>query len=180
MSAQQRELEINYIAHDHYTESLLKQIEDIYQVNSYNMNKRTYLYLANTDSPTIVLCSPETEKEYNEMCYSISSQIKHNIWPEEDIKQILNLLKEDDFVSEDNQPRYSFVTFNFYVTSSFWQYRYNETLIGRLFWDLDLSQYENCEVKIHRPEDDVFEYNEDSPFGVKRHNGDKKIYMYTF
>ena len=180
IGAQQRELEINYIAHDHFTEPLLRQVDEIYNVNAYNSNRKTYLYLANADSPIVMLCLPDKEKEYNDFCYAISSQIKHNIWPEEDIKHILNLLRDDDFINEDNQPRYSFVTLNFYVTSSFWQYRYYETLIGRLFWDLDLTEYENCVVNIYRPEDDAFDYNEDCPFGPKRLNGDKKIYMYTF
>lgn len=178
--AQDCELEINYIAHDHFNEAILNKVDDIYRISAYSDTRKTYLYLANADNPIIIMCDQEHQKEFDDFRYTINSQLKHNVWPEVDVQRILELLKEDDFIDENGEPRYSLFTLNFYTTPSFWTYGYNETLIARLFWILELSENSNCHVNIYHPENDGVEYDEEYMFGPKKLNGDYKVYMYTY
>ena len=177
---QDRELEINYIAHDHFNNAILNKVEEIYNISAYNNNRNTYLYLANTDNPIILKCDPNQQQEFEDFQYEISCQLKHNVWPEVDIKKIFELLKEDDFIDDDGNPRYDFFTLNFYITSSFWSYSYHETLSARLFWDLELSEKNNVQINIYRPENDRIKYDEKLMFGPKKLNGDYKVYMFTY
>lgn len=178
--AQERELEIDYIAHDHFNEAILNAVDEIYQTNAYSKNRQTYLYLANAENPIILRCDSNHQKEFENFRYSINSQLKHNVWPEVDIQRILELLKGDDFIDDNGKPRYSFFTLNFYITPSFWSYNYNETLIARLLWDLELPDMTNYQVNIYHPENDGVQYDEDHMFGPKKLNGDYKVYMYTY
>lgn len=178
--AQDRELEINYIAHDHFNEAILNAVDRIYNASVYNNTRKTYLYLANADNPIILRCDPNQQKEFEDFQYAISSQLKHNVWPEVDIKRIMELLQEDDFIDDDGNPRYDFFTLNFYITPSFWSYNYNETLIARLFWDLELSKKNNIQVNIYHPANDGVQYDEKHMFGPKNLNGDYKVYMFTY
>ena len=177
---QDRELEINYIAHDHFNEAILNAVNDIYNTNVYNSTRKTYLYLANADNPIILKCESGHEKGFKDFQYAISSQLKHNVWPEVDIQRIFELLKEDDFIDDEGNLRYDFFTLNFYITPSFWSYNYNETLIARLFWDLELSDRDNIQVNIYHPENDGAHYDEEHMFGPKKLNGDYKVYMFTY
>ena len=178
--AQDCEMEINYIAHDHFNEAILDKLDDIYRISAYSDTRKTYLYLANANDPVILKCDQEHQKEFEDFRYIINSQLKHNVWPEVDVLRILELLKEDDFIDDNGEPRYSFFTFNFYITPSFWLYNYNETLIARLIWDLELFDKNNCEVNIYHPENDGGKYDEEHMFGPMKLNGDKTIYMFTY
>ena len=178
--AQERELEINYIAHDHFSGQLLDALDEIYQVSAYNKNRTTYLYLANADKPIVLKCASDRKKEFEEMRHVIGSQLKHNVWPEVDIQGIIELLKTDDFIDEKGKSRYNFFTLNFYITPSFWRYGYNETLIARLFWDLELSEKSDFAVNIYHPKGDEFQYDEERIFGPKKLNGNYKVYIYAY
>ena len=178
--SQELELEIDYIAHDHFNEAILNAVDEIFQTNAYSKTRHTYLYLANAESPIVLKCSSNNQKQYEDFRYTINSQLKHNVWPEVDIQRILDLLKEDDFIDDSGAARYGFFTINFYITPSFWSYNYNETLIARLFWDLDLAGKTNFQVNIYHPENDGFKYDEEHMFGPKKLNGDYKVYMYTY
>ena len=178
--AQDRELEINYIAHDHFNEAILNAVDRIFNTSAYNKNRETYIYLANANNPIILKCDPDNQKEYEDFLYTLNSQLKHNVWPEVDIQRILELLKVDDFIDDNGKPRYSFFTINFYITPSFWIYNYNETLIARLFWDLELPQKCNYQVNIYHPENDDFQYDQEHMFGPKKLNGDYKVFMFTY
>ena len=179
LCGQKRGLEINYIAHDHYTEDLLDKIDEIY--NSPSDNKQTYLYLASGDEPMLLKCNGNNETEYEEFRYAIASQIKHNVWPEVDIKRILELFKEDDFINEEGIPTYDYFTLNFYITPSFWTYKYNETLIGRLLWNLEIDKYfPNVNVAIYHPENDDLSYDENRLCGPKLIFRDNQVMMFTY
>lgn len=179
--AQGSELVINYIAHDHYTNELLGVVEEIFQTNSYNTNKSVYLYLANADRPVILKCDSQKEREFNDFCTALSNQLKHTIWPEVDIKNILDLLLKDDFKDNSGRMLYQYVTFNFYITSSFWMYGYVESLIGRLMWDLEVESFKDTVVlQLYHPRDENFQYDEEHMFGPKKLNGNYKVYMNDF
>lgn len=181
-AAQNGELEINYIAHDHFNESILAAVDGIYQSAAYNSGKKTYIYLANADEPVVMQClgSESGRKQYEDFRLALNSRVKHNIWPEVDIKGITDLLKDDDFINDDGTKRYDFFVLNFYVTSSFWSYNYNETLIARLFWDLDLADKTDIQVNVYYPAGDEFKYDENNPFGAKRLNGDYVVYFFEY
>ena len=178
--SQDRELQIHYIAHDHFNESVLKIVDNIFQINASDPNKHVYLYLANAESPFILKCDKDKQNEFDEFRYAINSQLKHNVWPEVDIQKILELLEDDDFIDEDGAPRYDFFSLNFYTSPSFWSYNYNETLIARLFWDLELSGMTDFVMNIYHPENDGVQYDENHLFGPKKLMGDYKVYLYTY
>lgn len=178
--AQDCELEINYIAHDHFNEAILDKVDDIYNISAYSDTRKTYLYLANADNPIILKCDQDHQKEFEDFRYTINSQLKHNVWPEVDIRRILELLKEDDFIDENGEPRYSSFILNFYVTPSFFSYNYSETLIARLFWDLELFDKIDCVVNLFLPELDGVKSGKEHVFGPKKLNGENKVYVYTY
>lgn len=180
LRAQERELEINYFAHDHFNESILNALDNLFQTNAFNKNKQTYFYLANAESPLILKVDRDKQNEFEEFRYAINSQLKHNVWPEVDIQKILELLQEDDFINDFGEPRYDFFTLNFYTTPSFWSYSYNETLIARLFWDLDLASKSNFQMNIYHPENDGMQYDDNRLFGPKKLTGDYQVYLYTY
>lgn len=180
LQAQPRDLEIDYIAHDRYNGAILNAVKGIFQTHSVNKNKQTYLYLANADHPLILKCDENAQDEFDEFCYALNGQARHNIWPEADVLRILELLREDDFIDDEGNPRYDFFTLNFYITPSFWTYNYKETLIARLFWDLELSDKKNFHVNVFHPENDGFDYDETPLFGPKNLNGDYKVYLFTY
>lgn len=180
LRAQDSELEINYIAHDHFNEAILNKVDDIYNASAYSDTRKTYLYLANANDPIILKCDQEHQKEYEDFRYTINSQLKHNVWPEVDVQRILKLLKEDDFIDDNGEPRYRTFTLNFYVTPSFLSYNYSETLIARLFWVLELSSQNNCVVNMYLPEIERTKSGEEHVFGPKKLNGNYKVYMYTY
>ena len=176
----QNELEINYIAHDHYNGPLLDLVDDIFQSKAYDTNRHTYIYLANANEPKVLLCNLDKYKELEEFKYTLNGQITHNVWPEVDIMKLLELLKEDDFVDDWGNSRYNFFTLNFYVTPSFITYGYAETLIARLFWDLDLSTSSNFVVNLYLPDDVDTNYDMEKIFGAMKLLGDYQMYIYTF
>ncbi len=179
--AQDRELEIHYIAHDHYGDAILKKVDDIFNMGSYMPNRVTYLYLANANNPIILKCDSNNQKGFEKFKEAIGRQLAYNIWPEEDIKRILELLRDDDFIDDDGKARYSRFSINFYTTPSFWTCNYNETLIARLFWVLELSPKSNVHVSIYYPEkNDGYKFNPERMFGPKRLNGDNEVFMFTY
>lgn len=178
--AQDMELEINYIAHDHFNAEFLDKVDEIYMINRGSRSRKTYLYLANADTPEILVCNTAEQKEFDTFKYNLNSQLKHNVWPEVDLKKLVELLESDDFIDDNGNPLYSYFTLNFYITSSFWLYNYQETLIARLFWILELADKENVIVNIYHPEGDPIQYDPDNMLGVKRLNGDYNLYMFTF
>ncbi len=175
---QVRELEINYIAHDHHTESLLRVVDEKYRMST--ANRQTYLYLSNADTPIILDCNRSDEQSFEEFRFKITSQVKHNVWPEVDIKRLLGLLQEDDFIDEDGKQKYDYVSLNFYITSSFWTIKYNETLIGRLLWNLDIEKMNNINVSIFYPENEELDYNDEFLLGHKKLEGAYQLFMFTY
>lgn len=176
----ERELEINYIAHDHFTSELLNVIDNLYQTNAFKKNKTTYLYLANAANPIILKLDSRNQKAYESFRDELNKQIKHNIWPEKDIQGIIDLLRADDFIDARGKKRYDFFFLNFYITPSFWSYNYNETLIARLLWDLELPGKDGFQVTIYHPENDGYDYDEEHMFGPKKLNGDYTVYLLTY
>lgn len=150
LRAQKEKLEINYIAHDHYNGAFLKVVENIY-FNAYNSN--TYLYLANANEPSIYLCDEKNYKGYEDFMTVLNGQLSHNVWAEVDVAKIIELVSNDDFVDNSGRSKYQYFTLNFYVTPSFFTYGYAETLISRLYWDLDLANYKNATVNVFLPSD---------------------------
>lgn len=180
LRGQNQELVINYIAHDHYNEAILNAVDDIFNTDAFNNNRSTYLYLANAENPLILKCDRNHQKEFEDFRYAINSQLKHNVWPDVDIQRLLELLRQDDFLAESGEARYSFFTLNFYITPSFWSYNYNESLIARLFWDLELPSKTDFLVNIYHPENDGFQYDKDHMFGPKKLNGNYEVYLLTY
>lgn len=178
--SQDRELEINYIFHDHFNGSLLDAMEKLYGNAAYNPNKTTYIYMANAMDPIILKCTEDSQKEFEDFCYALNSQIKHNAFIDVDIENILRLLNEDDFEDSDGNPTYDYFTLNFYITPSFITEGYNESLVARLFWDLELASKKNTQITLYHPADDGVEYDMEHLFGPKKLNGDYEVYMITF
>lgn len=176
---QDRELVINYIAHDHYTNEMLDVVEEIFQTHSHNSNKSVYLYLANGGSPVILKCEERNRRQFQDFCTVINADTKHISRPEVDIQRILDLLSQDDFKDNSGRMRYDYVTFNFYITYSFWNAGFVESLIGHLMWDLDFDSIPNALLQIYRPREDE-KFDESMLFGPKRLNGNYKVFIFDY
>lgn len=64
----------------------------------------------------------------------------HDVKTDVDLKNILHILKEDDFLTEDGKPRYKSVSFEFYVNPRFWELKLHEKLIAALYFVLDVGR----------------------------------------
>lgn len=180
LRAQKESLEINYFAHDHYNGALLQEVDNIYNSKAYDPNSHTYLYLANAAEPSILLCNANNYQGLEDFKTLLNEQISHNIWAEVDIDKIIDLVSKDDFIDSSGRRKYQYFTINFYVTPSFFTYGYVETLISRLYWNLDLSNHQNANVNIYLPSDVDLNGFKNLNQGAMKLMGDYKIDIFTY
>lgn len=179
LRAQKENLEINYFAHDHYNGAFLNVIDDIFNTKAYDSNSHTYLYMANASEPSVLLCDSNNYKGLEDFKTMLNGQLSHNVWAEVDIAKIIELVSKDDFIDNSAKPRYQYFTLNFYLTPSFFTYGYAETLISRLYWDLDLANHKNASVKVYLPSDVDVE-NFKASYGAMKLMDANEITLLTF
>jgi hypothetical protein len=72
----------------------------------------------------------------------IATSDSHEVNSTVDLDNILNILKDADFLDDNNQIRYKTVNFEFYVNPQFWENKLHEKLIAALYFVLDADKYD--------------------------------------
>ncbi len=113
--------------------------------NTYNhalLDGPAIFYLADGDSPHIVKINMEGENKEdfeNKFLPLLNSTL--NIDGIADRKRIEKMISEFDFLNEDGIMSYKETIFEFYVGPTFWSNRFNELLIGNLYFDLNIKSF---------------------------------------
>lgn len=172
----QKELSFLYIAHDENTDtqSLVQILKEQYENTVYYPDIRaTIFYLANGNDPIIVNVNTpnDNRKEFNNLIASLQSQISHDVNADSDVENIMNLLNDNDIITDDGKFVYQSVIWTYYINSTFWKLGNNESIIAKLYFILDMerliaSHYLTHDIYYSKATDKI-EYNVSNPFGSK-------------
>lgn len=174
----QNKLEFYYIAHNQYEVALTALLDDIRLDARYDNNRRVIFYLSNRKDPVYLVVSPNDEKEYEIFRDALNSQSSHTVYPEVDRMKIMELFSTGNAIPTIGFSSYDRVVFNFYVNRGFVEMEYGDSLIGRLYWDMDLASLPRKDVNVYYPSSE--EVNEDKVFGQKNLFGDYEPLINTF
>lgn len=142
-------------------------------------------YMPNGNSPYVATVNlgraddeRNTEDAFDNICAALNEP-SHNKNATYDRSSIINLFREFDVIANDYTVNYSSVDMEFILTSEFWTLGYNESIVGALYFALNVPRivantnntfYFNVYV-----DPDVFDSIEaisnKQPFGIKNYDG---------
>ncbi len=168
-----KKLNFVYITHSDGTQTdrlIVRLREEFNRV--LRMKEPTVFYLTNGRAPLVVQINTENDnrKDFGEIVYQLQSMRSHSVNPQTDIRTIMSLVEDLEIEDTNGRPTYTKVDWIYYVNSSFWQAGYNESIIAKLYWILDMQQWENANymsLRIYYGEKDPLPINEEAPFGNK-------------
>ena len=178
--AQTRSLELYYIAHDHYETAISSILDQVRRNTRYSPHRTVIFYLANGNLPVRVRVSPDDETEYEAFRDILNSQTSHNVYPEVDRYMIMDMLSEGKYIPTKGFDEYDKVVFNYFITPGFVAMDFCDALIGRLYWDMELSRIPRNKLEInicHSPYDKI---DEDRLFGRKNLIGNFPVLVDSF
>lgn len=185
LSAQDRsdlDFTFYYVSHDRQTNvqtlsrELQKAFDDLKEYGNAGI-----FYLANGIDPVMVRVNmpDENEKDFPHLIGELQEKLAHSVSADFDVDNILSIFEKSDFVDEHGDLLYNSVNWNFYVTSTFWSMGYNESIIGALFWTMDMRELRaNKEfyLNVLRSSDDNISYYDQRPIGIKNYNGINELF----
>ena len=133
----------------------------------------TVFYLPNcgeNNEPIVVKLNLDGDNrdDFKAIISELRLKSAHEIFADIDYANIVNLINQHDFISDDGQPIYSSVLFCWYVNPDFWQFGYNEKLIAALYFNLELDKYKDyVTTNILHAAGDGLQINKQQPFGSK-------------
>jgi len=169
-----------YIAHEPTTPvaRLTERLEVLYEQAERSKEYSKYLdayifYMSNNEKPYVVTLNLPNDNniEYEVLKAELNgSKTSHNVELSTDIDSIIKIFHKYDFVDEKGNLKYESVTFDFYVGEEFWIHQYNESLIARLYWVMELNKLKEEEfiwnVYCNEQLEKELEF-ESQPFGIK-------------
>lgn len=175
-----------YVAHSENTvvPAVVEYLDARYQRAMESDDLVLILYLANGTDPIIVKVNTvdDNREDYAVLMKELKERYRHKVDPEYDLKCILGLFEESDFLkpASDNL-RYGAVDWHFHVTSDFWEKGYNESLISSLCFVVGTEnlRQENFRLRCYFSRYDAMAFDEEHPFGIKNYgNIDFRPYYY--
>lgn len=171
-AAQTQSFEFYYIAHDRTTPvaDLCDRLEQVYETALSYEDYAVIFYLPNYDAPMIVKVnlSGDNRDDFKNIISELRLKPSHEIFPDIDYENILNLVNTHDFIDESGNPTYTSALFCWYVNPDFWQFNYNEELIATLYFNLELDRYMGyVETQIWHASGDGLRIDGKHPFGTK-------------
>ena len=173
---QDRELNFYYIAHDrstnvqHLSRELQQQFDNLKEYDNVGI-----FYLANGEEPIIIQVNTpnENEKEFPYIIGELQEKLGHDITAYYDVDRIISLFEEIPFLDEKRHLLYSSVNWNYYITSNFWSMLYNESIIGTLYWVMNMDELRRDEdfyINILRSSDDLIDFDKNNAIGIKNYS----------
>lgn len=170
-----------YAVHDEYTAvtNLVEVIKSAYDQAVRNED-RLIVYIPNLNKPLVIQVNTPTdtidsEIALGEVITELRDKVSHPMRIKFDIKKILELFEENEFLNEDGNLAFREVQFTMYITSKFWKDGYNERVIPALYFSLDVqkliaaNQRFFMQVRYSKNDTNVAEYK-DFPYGLKNYN----------
>lgn len=125
----------------------------------------------------------DKELAFVEIISALQDANSHDVIATEDIKNIIELFDEYNFVEDDGSIMYNSVSFDFYVGASFWTLGNNEKVISHLYHDFSMSELpkDKFNLNIYVPKTDHVSFPEGMPFGdnnIEGINDKLKLFEY--
>ena len=160
-----------YIAHDRATpvQRLSKALQDLYD-DAVKYGHSCIFYLANNDAPYVVNINTENDNRNefsNQIIAELQNKIAHGINPRFDVDNIVAMFNENDYLLNDQELKYTSVTWNFYTSEWFWKEGYNESLIASLYWIMGVENTQDLDFyfNVFHSSDDELELEDGLAFG---------------
>lgn len=134
-----------YIAHDNET-PVSRLVDELKEAASFaeRLSTPAIFYLANGDKPIVVKFNTEDENEMdfeNILLKELREKDFHNPAGRKDLLNILDIIKETDFVINGKMIQDTF--FQFYVGKEFWERECHISVIAALYCILNVEHYTN-------------------------------------
>lgn len=178
--ARGKSLELYYIAHDHYETTISTILEKVRADARNNPERTVVFYLADGPKSQFFKVSPEDEDAWIAFNDELVSRTAHPVTPLADRDAIMDLLTREDIMGDKGFDAFDRVVLNFYITPGFVSMDYGDTLIGGLYWNMDLASLPSDKLQInvfHAPDAKV---SPDRLFGRKRLTGNFPVRISPF
>jgi len=169
----EKEFTFHYINHDRSTnvQKLSKTIQKAFD-DAVEYDNICIFYLANGEEPYIVQVNTanDNRQDFALLIGEIQEKLSHDIAADFDIEKIMNILEEAPILNEDKELLYSSVNWNYYISPTFWDMQYHQSIIAPLYWNMNMDwMKENLEfyLNVLVADGDIIEYDKEQPFGVK-------------
>ena len=171
----EKELTIVYIAHttDVPLAKLTTLLEERYR-GGVQFSNDVIFYISNGAEPLIVKINTADENKVDfesKIIEELWAKRSHDVDPYVDVLSLIEIVNNNDFISEDGKLNYLSVTFDFFISEEFWTMKYNESIIAKLYFALNVNhiKQDNPELffNIYRPEEVELVYENNKPFGLK-------------
>ena len=137
--------EINFIYIHHTTDTpvqdLCKRLDTEFK-DAKRFDKPLIIYLANAETPYVATVGIDgvDQEGFDNIVYALQEKRYHPVEPSADVLNIIKLFNEDDFLLSSGKPKYTSMTWQFYISQDFWNAGYNEQIIAKLYYSLDLDR----------------------------------------
>ena len=178
--ARGKSLELYYIAHDHYETKISSILEKV-RADARNNPERTVLfYLADGHKSQFFRVSPDDEDAWIAFYDELVSRTAHPVTPLTDRDAIMDLLTGEDILGDKGFDAFDRVALNFYITPGFVSMDYGDTLIGGLYWNMDLANLSPDKLQINVFHAPAVKVSPDRLFGRKRLTGNFPVRISPF
>ena len=94
--------------------------------------------------------SGDNREEFQNVFLSeIQGTTRHDVNPEVDLDNILQILQDADFLDDNNNIRYGRVSFDFFVHQRFWEMDLHKKLIAALYFVLGADRFDETKFKFN-------------------------------
>lgn len=136
-----------------------------------NYHLPTIMYLAYMDSPYIATAGMGTDnvEAFERIINRLQEKRFHPIDTNGDLKKLIELFDEHDFLTDWGTPKYESMYWSFYVNQEYWDANYNELIISKLYYALELGTLpaDFLRFQIFYSGTEEFHYDKEYPFGQK-------------
>ena len=170
--SRQRSLRFTYIYHtpDTPVAELCQTLTNAFN-DARNYNLPTIFYLAYMDTPYVAIAGmgKNDVEGFEKIINRLQEKRFHSVDPSGDLKKLIELFDEYDFLTEWGVPKYESMYWSFYVNQEYWDANYNELIIAKLFYALDLGTLPDdfLRFQIFYSGTDEFHCDKKYPFGQK-------------
>lgn len=166
------DLTLIYINHttDTPIDRLCARLDNEYK-HACQYDKHLIIYLANGNKPYIASVGIDNIDTvgFDRISEALQNERYHIVDSRADVLNIMELFNENDFLKHDGTLKYNSMTWQFYVSQEFWNANYNEKIIAKLYYILDLpkisSDYLHLMIMCNRENELI--YDNDNPWGLK-------------
>lgn len=182
--AQDKTFEFYYIAHDYSTrvESICSMLEETYEVALEYEDCAVVFYLPNGEKPIVVKMNipGDNRRDFNDLLSELRTRYTHDSYVYVDLPNMVDIINSADFIDEEGNPLYRSARFTWFINSSFWDMKYNESLISASYFILELDKYRDyVTIDIWDTGDERIRVNRNSPFGKKNLSGNYRFNLLT-